>query len=252
MPCPISIQLYSLRREARHDFADVIRRLGEIGYVGVEPAGLHDLTPAEFRRQVEDAGMVMSAAHVALPTRETVDAILDEQEAIGNRDLVVAFLPEDRFADADAVQRVADDLNQANEWVSGRGMRLGYHNHWWEYQVRLGGRTAHEHLFDQLDDGVFAEVDTYWARVGGVDPVTAVERLGTRARMLHLKDGPGEDTEALNTAVGEGALDMPAISAASHAEWHVVELDRCAGDMFEAVEKSHRYLVGAGLASGRP
>jgi sugar phosphate isomerase/epimerase len=87
--------------------------------------------------------------------------------------------------------------------------------------------------------------------VGGVDPAQAVARLGKRARMLHLKDGPGQDIKAPNTAAGEGALDMPAIAAASQAEWHVVELDHCAGDMFEAVERSHRYLVGAGLARGR-
>ena len=251
MPCPISIQLYTLRREARADFTGVIARLGEIGYVGVEPAGLHGLPPSEFRRRVDDAGLVVSASHVPLPDEQNANAILDEQEAIGNRDLIVAFLPEERFTDAARVQRVAEELNQANERVRARGMRLGYHNHWWEFRTRLAGRTAHEHLFDRLDESVFAEVDTYWARVGGVDPAGAVSALGRRARMLHLKDGPAEDAKAPMTAVGDGALDMPAIAAASQAEWHVVELDHCAGDMWEAVERSHRYLIGAGLARGR-
>ena len=45
---PISVQLYSLREEASRDFPSVLRRLGETGFVGVELAGLHGLSPTEF------------------------------------------------------------------------------------------------------------------------------------------------------------------------------------------------------------
>jgi hypothetical protein len=34
-------------------------------------------------------------------------------------------------------------------------------------------------------------------------------------------------------------------------KWHIVELDACATDMFEAVEKSYRFLTGRGLSRGR-
>jgi hypothetical protein len=37
---------------------------------------------------------------------------------------------------------------------------------------------------------------------------------------------------------------VPPILRASRAEWHVVELDRCATDMLEAVRVSHAYLAG--------
>jgi hypothetical protein len=54
------------------------------------------------------------------------------------------------------------------------------------------------------------------------------------------------------TAVGDGVLDIPAaLAAGGSAEWHIVELDRCATDMFEAVERSYHYLVGEGLSQGR-
>ena len=38
---PISIQLYTLREECAKDFFGVLRTLAEIGYAGVETAGLH-------------------------------------------------------------------------------------------------------------------------------------------------------------------------------------------------------------------
>jgi sugar phosphate isomerase/epimerase len=248
---PLSVQLYTLRREAEADFPGVIARLGEIGYAGVELAGLHGLAAPEVRRRVEDAGMVVSAAHVAVPREEAVERLLDEQEALGNRDLIVAFVPPDRFEEAEGVARLADELNDAHTRVRERGFRLGYHNHWWEFERQIGGTAAHARLFDLLDPEIFAEVDTYWAQVGGSDPAKVVAELGERARMLHLKDGPAQDPKAPMTALGEGAVDVASIVAASRAEWHVVELDRCATDMFEAVEKSQRHLVAAGLARPR-
>jgi len=52
--------------------------------------------------------------------------------------------------------------------------------------------------------------------------------------------------------VGAGNVDVEAVlRAASFAEWHVVELDHCATDMFEAVEQSARYLLDLGLTRGR-
>lgn len=252
MLAPLAVQLYSLRKEAERDLPGVIARLAAIGYEGVELAGLHGHDASKLRGRLADAGLHVSAAHVPLPVGDAVERILDEQEALGNRDLVVAFMPPDRFEATEGVERVAHELNEASDVVRRRGFRLGYHNHWWEFEKRIAGETAHARLFRLLDAEIFAELDTYWAQVGGVDPARAVGELGERARMLHLKDGPARDAKAPMTALGEGAVDVPAIVAASRAEWHVVELDRCATDMFEAVERSHRHLVEAGLARPRP
>jgi len=67
-----------------------------------------------------------------------------------------------------------------------------------------------------------------------------------------VKDGPADAPPSPMVAVGDGAVDIPAVlAAAPGARWHVVELDRCATDMFEAVERSYDFLVGAGYSSGR-
>jgi len=252
MSKPISIQLYTLREEAARGFPAVLERLGRIGFAGVEPAGLHGLSPKEFRSCLEDAGMVVSSAHADLPRGENANAILDLQEAIGNRLLVLPFLSPERFASRDSIRALADELHEALENVRGRGMALGYHNHHWEIAKRVDEGNALGFLFEQLDPEIFAELDVYWARVGGEDPVRVVSELGEKVRLIHVKDGPADDPAAPMTAVGGGALDIPAILEASdRAEWHIVELDRCATDMFEAVERSYEYLVGQGLSRGR-
>ncbi len=252
MTAPIAVQLYSLREAAARDFASVIERVGRIGFAGVELAGLHGMPPAELRRRLGDAGLEIAAAHVQAPIGDARDRILDEQDALGTRTLVVPFMPPDRFKTRDAIRKVADEVNESFANANARGFALGYHNHWWEFETTHDGVSAHELLFAQLDPGVFAEVDTYWATVGGRDPAKVVAELGPRARLLHLKDGPADGFKSPMTAAGDGVLDFPAIVAASDTvQWHIVELDACATDMFDAVEESYRYLVGRGLSRGR-
>ena len=53
-------------------------------------------------------------------------------------------------------------------------------------------------------------------------------------------------------AVGDGAIDVDGVVAAgTAARWHIIELDRCDTDMFDAVERSYHYLVDHGLSRGR-
>ena len=114
------------------------------------------------------------------------------------------------------------------------------------------GRPALLHLFELVAPGVIAEVDIYWAQVGGSDPKQLVAELGTRVGLLHVKDGPADEPKNPMVAVGDGVVDVPGVLAASPtARWHIVELDRCATDMFDAVERSFDYLVGGGYSRGK-
>jgi sugar phosphate isomerase/epimerase len=249
---PISVQLYSLRDHAAQDFEGVLRALGDIGYVGVELAGFHDLTPARYAAIVDESGLVTSSAHVNDLSPDGFNAALDDLQEIGCSVAVCAFLPPERFADVDAVNASADALNKANEIATSRGVSLGYHNHWWEFSTVLDGSTAWSTLIERLDPTIFAEVDIYWATLGGADPKQVFADLGDRLWLLHVKDGPCDAPESPMVPVGSGTLDIPAIlTSAPTAKWHIVELDRCATDMLTALADSYRYLVDSGLSQGR-
>jgi sugar phosphate isomerase/epimerase len=239
----LGLQLYSVRDHAARDLGAVLERAARIGFAGVEPAGLHGLGARGFRERCEALGLALPAAHAELPADpEAARAVLGEIAELGARALVIPSLPPETFSCRDAILRAAAWLGEACELARGFGLALGYHNHDWEFASRLGADSAHALLFAALPAEVFAEVDVYWARVGGCDPALELRRLGPRARLLHLKDGPAQDTDAPMTAVGEGALDVPSILAASRAAWHIVEIDHCRGDLWQAIERSHAYL----------
>lgn len=251
MPSPISLQLYSLRAEAAKDFTAVLKQVADIGYAGVETAGLHGLKPREFRKLVDGLGLKISSAHTGLPEGDKANAILDEQDAMGNRTLISGFGPND-LKDEAGVKRAVDRVNQAVPLLKKRKMRIGLHNHWWEFSVKLNGQTVHQLMMEQLDPSVFAEVDIYWVQTGGGDPAAVIRGLGKRAPLIHVKDGPCVQDPAIMTAVGQGKVDVrAALNANPGAEWHVVELDACATDMLQAVKDSYTFLTGNGLSQGR-
>jgi sugar phosphate isomerase/epimerase len=249
---PISVQLYTLREQTAVDFPAVIARLGAKGYAGVELAGFGDLTPPRLTRALTAAGMVVSSAHIGLNVEGGFEAALDLHQSLGCDTVVIPSLPHDAFSNVDDVRACADRVNEAWKAAGARGMTLSYHNHFWEFAPMPDGRPALLHFFDHVAPEVIAEVDIYWAQVGGSDPKELVGALGSRVGLLHVKDGPADEPRSPMVAVGDGVVDVPGVlAAAPSARWHIVELDRCATDMFDAVERSFDYLVGGGYSRGQ-
>lgn len=253
MAPPVAVQLYSLREECAADLVGVLERVAAMGYRGVEFAGLHGFEPDEVRRVLADVGLRAACAHVGLDPAEHYEQALDAHQAIGVDTVVVPVLFPDDFASRDAVDRAAERMNAAHEQARSRALTLGYHNHYWELAQSIDGRPALLALFDRLDPGIVAEVDIYWARVGGVDPAVLISELGDRVELLHVKDGPADDAASPMVAVGEGMIDVPAaLGAATSARWHIVELDQCATGMEAAIAQSYDFLVEHGLSTGAP
>lgn len=251
MSAPIALQLYSLRELLNVDYAAGIRKVAEIGYAGVETAGFPGTTPQAAAQLFGELGLTVCSAHSPLPLGDKQAEVLDTMAALGCARLVCPWKAPELFASVDGIRQVCDELNEANAVARAHGLTLSYHNHWAECAL-VGSRRAYEIMLDYLAPEVFFEVDTYWAKTAGVDPAAWVRELGARAPLLHIKDGPCV-MDAPMTAVGDGVQDVSEIVAAGvgASEWLIVEIDRCATDMLEAVTKSYRYMIGKGLAHGR-
>jgi sugar phosphate isomerase/epimerase len=242
---PPAVQLYSVREELVRDRIGVLRRIAAAGYGAVEAFDVL-ADPAGLRADLEAVGLSVCAAH-ANPGGEQPAEVLGAASTLGADTIIVAYLPPARFADAASIAGVASELNQTAARVADAGFRLGYHNHDFELSSLVDGQPALELLAEMLDDTVLLEVDTYWAAVGGQDVPKLLGRLKDRVRYLHVKDGPITKSEPM-TAVGAGRMPIADIlAAAPTAEWHVVELDRCATDMLTAVEQSLDWLASQGL-----
>lgn len=253
MTAPIALQLYTLREALKEDFSSVVRKIARMGYAGVEPAGFSGTTPEKAGALFKELGLAVPSAHTPLPLGEDKNRVLEEMLAIDCQRIIAASPPEaaEDYRTLDHVRQACDLFNRANAVAREHGLRFGVHNHWREFE-KVDGRYVYQVLLECLEPDVFFQIDTYWVKTAGPDPVTVIKELGARAPLLHIKDGPCIRDEP-QVAVGDGLMDIPAIVQASSAttEWLIVEIDDCSSDMLEAVEKSYRYLVGEGLARGK-
>jgi len=251
MPAPIALQLYTLREQAAKDYAGTVRKVAEMGYIGVEPAGYPGTTVEAAARLFKDLGLKVGSAHLGLPVGQDKQSNIDQAGTLGVDYIVTGKGPKD-FETLDLVKATCEQFNEAAANARAAGFRFGIHNHWWEFSpLAQTGQPVYQHMLEYLSRDVCFQVDTYWVQTGGCNPAAVVAELGTRCPLLHIKDGPCDREKAMQPC-GEGKVDFPAIveAAKGTTEWMIVELDRCDTEMVEAVEKSYRYLVGKGLAAG--
>jgi len=256
MPLPLGLQLYSLREAAAKDFPGVLAKVADMGYAGVEFAGLHNLRAADVAKIVADLGMICVSGHMPCPDKTNVNQVVDDAKALGINYIVTGGWI-DQFANADAIKAFAAKVEAGAELVASHGLKVGIHNHWCEFDHMVDGKLPHA-LFMSLTRKAFAQLDIYWAKFGGTDPAAYLATLKGRVPLLHVKDGnleKGADGRPCtpHTAVGAGKIDTPAaIRAAEKAgtKWLLVELDNCATDMEAAVRQSAEYLMGRDLAEG--
>lgn len=246
---PIALQLYTLREEAKKDFASVLKRVAAIGYKGVEPAGLHGIKPKEFKRMVEGLGMVICSTHSPRPMADNLTETIDILGELGVIFAVGGYGKEE-FKDLNTIKATAEMVEKMYQTLREAGITLALHNHWCEFE-KLDGRLKFD-IFAELAPNVQFEMDTYWAaNFGANDSAKLVKKYAERCPLLHIKDGTLV-YEQLLLPVGSGKMDIPAvINAAGNAtKWLIVEQDNSATDMFACVESSYRYLTGNGLAEG--
>ena len=249
MPAPIALQLYTLREAMADDFEGVVRKVADIGYVGVEPAGFPGTTPEAAAKLFKDLGLEVTSAHLPLPVGENKAESVETAQALGIKRMVAGRGPKD-FDTMDKVLASCDMFNQAAETAAANGMTFGIHNHWWEF-LQVDGKYVYQVIKEKVTPEEFFQIDAYWVQTAGPDPAAVLKELGPRAPLVHVKDGPCVK-EADMQALGEGITDFKALVEAgtAHTEWWIVELDRCATDMMEAGIKSYNYMIQEGLARG--
>jgi sugar phosphate isomerase/epimerase len=257
-PGKISIQLYTLRNQLAADFTGTLAALAAIGYRRVEHAGFVGRSVTEFKAALDAVGIWASSGHVGIPQpfdAAAWEASLQDALTLRSRYIVNPFFGIN-FGTGEVVRdratwaAFAHDLNRAGRMARSVGLRLGYHNHNWEF-FRLTddpSRTAYDVLIEETDPRyVHFEMDLFWVTRGARDPVDLLRRLDGRVRQFHVKDmnlgGSFEDP-------GKGLIDFPRIFRTQRVDEYIVERDdagsppRSPADALVTAKVGYDYLRG--------
>lgn len=270
MKLPVAVQLYSVRDEMEKDFYGTIQKMKDLGYNGVEFAGLFGEEPSKIKAFCEEIGITPISAHV--PYYDMLaepEKVLSAYAEIGCKYVAVPYLNEECRPGTDGFDATVEGIRKIGEAAKNLGIQLLYHNHDFEF-VKIGEEYALDVLYSTIPaDLLQTEIDTCWVNVAGVNPAEYIEKYAGRCPVVHLKDfkksgeqlgklydligidddgAEDEEEDAFSfMPVGYGVQDMPAILAACEdagAKWVVVEQDMPAKDdtPLNSVKLSREYL----------
>lgn len=236
-----SIQLYTVRRELQKDLPGTLQRLADLGFSKVEPYDFVATADA-LGSSMATTGLTPPSGHAPVLSADQ-DKIFDAAQRLGIGTVIEPGVPAERWQSERDILDTAEALNAAALKAAGYGIRIGYHNHAWELQSKVAGRTALEYFAEQLAPGVVLEVDAYWAAVGGQNPAELLIRLGDRVKFIHIKDGPISTDTFGQQPADQGSIPVwDVINAAQSLELGVIEFDDYDGDIFDAVARSLSFL----------
>jgi sugar phosphate isomerase/epimerase len=223
--------LYTLRNPIKEDLEKTIREVAQIGYKQVEPYGFPSPQAIELIKQSRDRGMQVNSSHfdwnsLLDPEKKGVqpfEKILETARTLELTDLVVPYLHEVDRADLSAYKKTAELLNKGADLAKQAGIRLAYHNHAFEFKPMNKGKTGYDVFIESFSPNMSFEVDVFWVKVGGVDPVSMIRKLGQRISQLHLKDlkkgtpcpNYGKLAKDAFDEIGDGMIPMKPIMRAA-------------------------------------
>ncbi len=179
-------------------FLYALAQVKQIGYQGFESSFRNvseQFAASEpARRSIEQTGLTFFGIHIFFPnegydqqTRVAAASVYEPVArggvALGAKHLILSGAP---AADADELKRKIDALNTAGRFAQSVGIPVAYHNHWWEFESKIGEIEA---LYTQTDPTlVHFVLDAGHAYHGGADVPAFIRKHSRRIVGFHLRD----------------------------------------------------------------
>ena len=225
-PAPVGLELYSFREQFKTDLPGTMAKVRKMGFREVEVAGTYNITPTAFRKELDKNGLKAVAMGADFADLESnVPKIIADAKALGVRYVVCFWIPHtaNLFTVSDA-DRAIDVFNTAGRLLAESKLTLCYHTHGYEFQKMPNGSTYFDYLAQNLDPkNANFEIDVYWVKSPGEDPVKVLQQYPKRFLLAHLKDRKpgtpttmtGHDDVELNVVLGEGDIGIAAFMQAA-------------------------------------
>jgi sugar phosphate isomerase/epimerase len=234
---PIGVQLYTVQDALKKDAPATLHALAKIGYREVESFPLQDITAAQMRTMLDDAGLKCPSAHLFFGMSENAQ-LFEQANTLGAHYAVSSVLLPNTIQGADIpkmmdmikaftlddFKKIAAKANEIGAQAQKAGLQYAYHNHNFEFRD-YGGHTGYEILLNETDPKLVKfELDCGWMVTSGHNPIDYFTKYPGRYPLMHAKDFPattpvtttlGVDPKHRPTEIGRGHIDFKPIIAAA-------------------------------------
>jgi inosose dehydratase len=203
-------------------FLDALRQIKQIGYQGFE-SSFRNLeqqfaAPKTGRHAIEQTGLTFFGIHVFLPTgaydpatgiaaSSVYQPVARGGAALGAKHIVLSGAP---VKNTEQLKRKIEALNAAGRFARSVGLTAAYHNHWQEFESKVGDHGEMEALYTQTDRTLVSLVlDAGHAYRGGVNLPAFIKAHAGRILAFHLRDY----NNGRLVSLGQGTFPLAQVAA---------------------------------------
>lgn len=217
----IGVQLYTFREQFTKDVKGTVELIHNMGIKEIEGGDTYGMEKMAFKRLLDDNALkTISVGADFSELEKNPQAIIDNAKFFGASYVVCFWIPHNGndFTLEDAKKAVTV-FNTAGKLFKENGLTFCYHAHGYEFRPYEDG-TLFDYLMKNLNPKYANfEMDVFWIKHPGQEPVALLEKYPGRFKLMHLKDRehgtPGNlngdaDVET-NVVLGKGDVGIAAI-----------------------------------------
>ncbi|MFN3852401.1 MAG: sugar phosphate isomerase/epimerase family protein [Spirosomataceae bacterium] len=200
----VGIQLYSVRDDMKNDPLGTLKKVAEMGYKNVEHANyvngkFYGWTAKEFRKILDDLGLKMPSGHTVFgkphwdeDKKEFTDTwkkLVEDAAICGQKYVISPWLDIAYRKDFDQLKRFMEVFNKNGELCKASGMKFGYHNHDFEFSLKLSSIKVYDIMLQNTDPNLVAQqLDIGNMYGGGGRALELLAQYPGRFELMHVKD----------------------------------------------------------------
>lgn len=254
---PIGLQLYTLRNVILKDLQGTLKEVAGVGYKKLETYSyadgkIFDVPFKDFIKMTSDLGLTITSGHYSSGFNQTKGgnlrndwekAVSDAKEA-GQEYMVIPYLDSNERASIDDYKKMCELINKGAEVCKQYGIRMGYHNHDFEFE-KIDDQIPYDVMLGELDPNLVGmELDIYWIVRAGYKPLDYFTKYPSRFELWHVKD-MGKTDPDINVDPGTGSIDF--VELFKHAEHaglkhYFIEQEDYAVSEFESIKNGFNYI----------
>jgi sugar phosphate isomerase/epimerase len=217
----IGLQLYSLRNEIPKDVPGSLAIIKDWGIKEIEGGSTYGLSIEEFNTLCKKNNLNMVSIGAGFDELEKdAAAVATKAKQFGAKYVMCSWIPHtgNDFTLADT-EKAISVFEKAGKVLAAQGLSLCYHIHGYEFRPYEGG-TLFDLMVKRLDPKfVNFEMDVFWVKHPGQDPVALLKKYPQRFPLMHLKDRrigtpnsqDGHADNETNVVLGSGDVGIAAI-----------------------------------------
>ncbi len=217
----IGLQLYSLRNEFKVDVPRTLAKIKEWKIKLIEGGGTYGLPLDEYKKLLQNNNLEMVSYGAGFEELENnPQAVIDNAKELGAKFIMCAWVPhKEGVFTIDEINKAIVVFSKAGKLMQENGLKFCYHPHGYEFRPYENG-TLFDYMVKNTDSKyVNFEMDVFWVKHPGQDPVALLKKYPTRFLMLHLKDRrpgtpgnqDGRAPDETNVVLGQGDVGIAAI-----------------------------------------